>query len=68
VLGQKELRWGLHPPSFSSGESWKATWINYKLGVKLNMLAKPVSAVSAVIRAISGVLNSDWHRTGENYP
>jgi hypothetical protein len=68
ALAQKELRWGLHPPSFSSDESWKATWINRKLRLKLNMLAKPVPAVAAVIRAVSGELNSGWQRTGMSYP
>jgi len=68
ALAQKELRWGLHPPSFSSGESWKATWINRKLKLKLNMLGVKVPELPVLIRAVSGILNADWKRSSMSYP
>jgi hypothetical protein len=68
ALDQRELRFGLHPPSFSSDESWKATWINRKLRLKLNMLARPVPAVPQLIKAVSGILGRGWQRSGMSYP
>jgi hypothetical protein len=63
ALQQRQLRWGLHSPSFSSGERAQATWIAPSAKLKLTMLSRDVPAKADLIRAISSVLKpSIWHR------
>jgi hypothetical protein len=70
LFHQRQLRWGLHPPSFSSQESAKATWISRSLRAKLTLLAVPVPSLSALIRAVGALLSPKvWHRAStSNYP
>jgi hypothetical protein len=69
VLGQTQLRWGLHPPSVSSGETASATWISTRLKTKINMLARQLPALPALIRAVGRVLSpAIWHRSAISYP
>lgn len=69
VLKQRQLRWGLHPPSFSSDEPWQATWINRHAKAKITMLARNVPAVRALKRAVNHILTSggSWRRVGQSY-
>jgi hypothetical protein len=68
VLGQRQLRWGLHAPSFSSGERAQATWIAPSLKLKLTMLSVDVSAKAALIRAVGHILKPTiWHRASTSY-
>lgn len=69
VLSQSELRWGLHSPSFSSGETPQATWQAPKFKTKITMLSLKVPALPPLIRAVGSILSpSVWHRTGISYP
>lgn len=69
-LHQRQLRWGLHAPSFSSGESPKATWVSRKLELKLTLLAVQVPATKQLVRIVNGLLSpSIWRRVStSNYP
>jgi hypothetical protein len=68
VLQQRQLRWGLHSPSFSSGERAQATWIAPSLKLKLTMLSVDVPAKAALIRAVGHILKPTiWHRASTSY-
>jgi hypothetical protein len=68
VLHQRQLRWGLHAPSFSSGEHAQATWIAPSLKLKLTMLSVDVPAKAALIRAVHSILSPTvWHRVSTSY-
>jgi hypothetical protein len=68
VFQQRQLRWGLHSPSFSSGERPQATWMAPSAKLKLTMLGVDVPAKTALIRAVGSVLKpSVWHRVSTTY-
>jgi hypothetical protein len=65
---QRQLRWGLHAPSFSSGEHAQATWIAPSAKLKLTLLTVDVPAKADLIRAVGSVLKSPvWHRVSTSY-
>jgi hypothetical protein len=70
TLSQSELRWGLHPPSFSSGETPQATWMSNRLRLKLTLLAVRVPLLKQLIRAVNAQLSpAVWQRVAtSNYP
>jgi len=70
VLSQRQLRWGLHSPSFSSGERAQATWIAPTLKLKLTILTVDVPLKTQLIRAVGSILKpAVWHRVStSNYP
>jgi hypothetical protein len=70
LFNQRQLRWGLHPPSSSSGEHARATWIAPSLRLKLTLLGVDVPAMPKLIRAVGRALKSSvWHRVStSNYP
>jgi hypothetical protein len=68
TLHQTELRWGLHAPSFSSGESARATWLSASLHLKLTLLAVKVPALASLVREVAAVLStSTWRRVSTSY-
>jgi hypothetical protein len=65
---QRQLRWGLHAPSYSSSELPQATWIAPTAKLKLTILSVDVPAKADLIRAIGSVLKpSIWHRVPTSY-
>jgi hypothetical protein len=68
AFGQRQLRWGLHSPSFSSGERAQATWIAPSAKLKLTMLSVDVPAKAELIRTVGSVLSPTvWHRVSTSY-
>lgn len=68
ALHQSELRWGLHAPSFSSGETPQATWLSRSLRLKLTLLAVKLPALPALIRADAALLSpTTWRRVPTSY-
>ena len=68
LLQQRQLRWGLHSPSYSSGERAQATWIAPSAKLKLTVLTVDAPAKNELIRGLSLVLKpAVWHRVSTRY-
>jgi len=65
---QRQLRWGLHSPSFASGQRPQATWMSPSAKLKLTMLSIEIPAKADLIRALSSELKpAVWHRVSTSY-